>query len=433
MTNSSPQNDTILENVRERIGEEEFQSWFSSSHFKLQGDRLLVSVPNRYIASWISDNYHQEIGEIGGKFLGKPVTIEYRVNHSENSPINKRESTIDPELTFANFIKGDSNNFAAAAAENVANNPASHHNPLFIFSDVGLGKTHLLHSIGNRIQDRDPKARVLYLRAEDFYQQMIDALRTNSIKAFQEQYRNRCDVLLVDDVQFFAGKSRSSDEFFHTFNALHMARRQIVLTADKKPHELEMMEERLRSRFGMGLVADIEYPDDETRMAILLKKADEQGLRVPQDVAFFIASYVRGNIRDLLGCFKRVMFLHRLKNCDLSVEFARQVLHDYLGEQQRSLSVEAIAAHVATYFNLKVTDLKSRSRKKALSQPRHIAMFLSRELVRGATFQTIGDFYNRDHSTVIEAVRKIEGNVNHDVQLKEQLDSLKKGLGEMTG
>ena len=426
----------ILKAVRERVGADAFRSWLQPTRLdRIEGGTLSIGVPNRYYEGWIRDNYEAIICAEAERLLSRPLRLAY-VLDSGASPDEHGApsfvSNLDPDLRFSNFIVGDSNRMAHAAAENVAEKPAKNLNPLFVFSDVGLGKTHLLHAIGNRILAEQPQLKVLYIRAEDFYQQMIDAIRSKTIKAFKERYRMNCDVLLVDDVQFFCNKSRTADEFFHTFNTLHMARKQIVLTADKKPHELEGMEERLKSRFAMGLVADLEYPDNETKMAILLQRATDQGVHLPQDVAYFIANFVRGNVRELLGAFKRVAFMHAqgVGRGPLTAEIARAELEDYLGEQSRSLTVEGIAATVATYFNLKLSDLKGRSRKKAFSQARHMAMYLARKHT-GATYERIGDFYHRDHSTVIEAVRNMDTRLSDDHLLRERLDSISKNLSGM--
>jgi chromosomal replication initiator protein len=427
----------ILRATRDIVGADAFRSWLQPTRLdRLEANTIFLRVPNPYYEGWIRDNYQEVIREQARKVLGREIRLRYVLDNDTAVaavPVAATPHTnVDADMTFSSFVVGDSNKFAHAAAQNVSDNPARNFNPLFVFSDVGLGKTHLLHAIGNQLLEQRPQTRVLYLRAEAFYQQMIDALRSESLKAFQERYRRNCDVLLVDDVQFFAGKTRSSDEFFHTFNALMQARKQIVLTADKKPHELEGMEERLRSRFAMGLVADIDYPDNETKMAILLERAAIEGVELPEDVAYFIASFVSGNVRELLGAFKRVSFIHKedQRGHPLTVDFARAELQDYLGEQRRSLTIEGIAAAVATYFNLKLTDLKGPSRKKAFSQARHLAMYLARKHT-GATYGRIGEFYHRDHSTIIEAVRNMNRRIDDDRRIQDQVDSIEKGLKGM--
>jgi len=429
----------ILKMTRHEFGDQQFRAWFEPTELaSFNHSSIVLKVPNKYFQDWIEDNYQQFIIERATTILQRPITsITYVWDTHGSEPEGRTsgvgfQSNLDADLTFENFIVGRSNEFAAAAARNVAEAPSTNYNPLFFFSDVGLGKTHLMHAIGNAIIKQNPSMRVLYVRAEEYYQQFVDSLKRSTPEAFQERYRQTVDVLLVDDVQFFSvKKSATSEHFFHTFNALHMARKQIVLTADKKPHELEGMEERLRSRFAMGLVTDITYPDDETRMAILLNRAAATAISLPQDVAYYVSSRVPGNIRVLLGCLQRIAFFAQYRKEPLSIEFVQEEINNYLGEQQRSLSVEAIAAHVATYFNIHINELKGPSRKKAFSQARHIAMYLARTLIRNATYERIGDFYRRDHSTVIEAVRKIEDQVDLDQQLRSHVDNLRRGLEGM--
>src|SRR6185369_4112858 len=305
----------------------------------------------------------------------------------------KSEGTISTDLlgkyNFDSFVVGPSNQLAHAASRAVAEIPASKYNPLFIYGGVGLGKTHLVHAIGHRIRDTHPGWRILYLKTETFMNEYINCIRNGKIDEFRRKYREKCDVLLMDDIQFLAGKDRTQDEFFHTFNSLFESHRQIVLTADKYPHEIPDLEERLRSRFQSGLIADIQPPELETRIAILKKKAEMDEINLPDDVAIYLATNIKSNVRELEGLLIRVAAFAGLQEQPITIEFAKETLKNFLTQAAHSLTVEAVQKEVANYFNVKLTDLKSPKRHQAIARPRQIAMYLARKLCK-ASYPELG-------------------------------------------
>jgi chromosomal replication initiator protein len=358
--------------------------------------------------------------EVPGNGGGAPIPVavaepeHYRINPSQN---------------FASFIVGSGNQFASAACQNVADNPASNYNPLFIFGGVGLGKTHLLNAIGNRMLERNARARIVFVSAEDFTNEMINALRFKRMEDFREKYRQRCDCLLVDDIQFLAGRERTQAEFFHTFNALHGSGRQIAVTADRYPKDIEGLEERLRSRFDWGLVADVQPPDTETKVAILRKKADEEGIALPGDVAFFIARHATSNVRELEGTLTRLMAMSNFHARPISLDFARESLEGFLQVAEPMISVENIQTGVARFFNVKVSDLKGIRRTRQIVMPRQIAMFLTRKHT-GLSLPEIGKrFGGRDHTTVIHAVRKVGKQLDTDPSFRKKVELVARQVG----
>ncbi len=315
---------------------------------------------------------------------------------------------LDPSYTFSNYVEGKSNQLARAAAYQVGLNPGLAYNPLFIAGGVGLGKTHLMHSIGNLIRERQPNARVAYMRSEKFVSEMVRALQHNAINEFKKNYRS-LDALLIDDIQFFAGKQQSQEEFFHTFNELLEGQRQVVLTCDRYPKEVSGLEERLKSRFGWGLTVAIEPPELETSAAILMSKAEAVKIDLPESVAIFIAQHLRSNVRELEGALKRVMANSRFTGQPITVEFARDALRDLLAVQEKLVSIENIQKKTAEYFHIRVGDLLSKSRSRSITRPRQIAMSLAKELT-SHSLPEIGDaFGGRDHTTVLHACRKVKG------------------------
>lgn len=328
-----------------------------------------------------------------------------------------------PRFTFDTFVVGASNQFAHAAARAVAGRPAKHYNPLFLYGGVGLGKTHLVSAIGHHIRRNQPQVQVAYLTAEEFTTQLIDSLRKERMDAFRSACR-RVDVLILEDVQFLAGRERTQEEFFHTFNTLYANHRQIILTSDKVPRDIGGLEERLRNRFEWGLIADIQPPDMETRVAILERKAEIDGLRLPREVAMYVASVVKTNVRELEGCLTRLGLYASLRNRPITLEFAEEVLPPVLLPRSQNVTVEKIQATVARHFSLHLRDLLSRSRARQVVVPRQIAMFLTRELTN-ASFPAIGDaFGGRDHSTVIHACALIKRRVTCDQDLQRAITKL---------
>lgn len=345
------------------------------------------------------------------------------------NPDPQRNNVINLNIryTFESFVLGSSNQFASAAAMAVANNPATTYNPLFIYGGVGLGKTHLVNAIGNAILKNNPEMKVCYYTSEKFMNELINSLRYAKMDEFRNKFRSM-DVLLIDDVQFIAGKERTQEEFFHTFNALYDSHKQIVVTSDKFPKEIPGLEERLRSRFEWGLIADIQAPDMETKQAILRMKAEQNGIDLPREVAMFLASAVSSNIRELEGYLIRIGAFASLTATPITLAMAQEVLKDIMVEKRRELTVEEIQKLVATHFSVKVSDLKSAKRMKALVLPRQIAMYLSRQLT-SCSYPEIGErFGGKDHSTIIHAIKKIEKNMEDDFQLRTTITSLKKDL-----
>jgi chromosomal replication initiator protein len=334
-----------------------------------------------------------------------------------------KEDGLNPSYTFEAFVVGSSNQFAHAAALAVANLPAKNYNPLFIYGGVGLGKTHLINAIGNHIVQNDPTASVCYLSSEKFTNELINCLRYEKMTDFRNKYRNK-DVLLVDDIQFLGGKERTQEEFFHTFNALYDSHKQIVITSDKLPKEIPGLEERLRSRISWGLIADIQPPDIETKVAILCKKAEMYNIPLANDVGLFLASHLGSNIRELEGALTRLRAFASLTGSDITMAMTKETLEDLLNERQKMISIDEIQKTVASHYNIKVSDLKSSRKLKIYAVPRQIGMYLSRTLTK-SSFPEIGaKFGGKDHSTVIHAFRHVEKRMTEDREMKKVIETL---------
>ncbi|NJD62489.1 MAG: chromosomal replication initiator protein DnaA, partial [Deltaproteobacteria bacterium] len=352
--------------------------------------------------------------------LGAPPEIPASRQRTRNGALN-------PRYTFDRFVVGAGNQFAQAASFAVATDPAKSYNPLFLYGGVGLGKTHLLHAIGNLAFDNNPRIRICYITAEKFTNELIYCLRTNRMQDFKERYRN-VDMLLVDDVQFIAGKQRTQEEFFHTFNDLYSSRRQIVVSSDKFPKEIPDLEERIQSRFEWGLVADIQAPDMETRVAILNRKAEADQIPLPQEVALFLATTIKTNIRELEGSLVRIGAHASLTRREINLDLAREVLSHLIENADRQVSPDAVVKAVAEYYGVKVSDLRSERKHKVVALPRQVAMYLIRSLTR-CSLPDIGlRFGGRDHTTVMYAVKKIEKKAREDVSLRNTIDALRKNL-----
>jgi len=421
-----------------------------------EGGVITLATPNRLYVEFIQENLEPKVLTHLRSVTSDSWTVSYSLDSSlgpttdqvaeldekraepvsepvDDAPLaNPWQFRLNPAQNFSSFIVGSGNQFASAACQNVADNPAQNYNPLFIFGGVGLGKTHLLNSIGNRMLSARRNSRVVFISAEDFTNELINALRFKRMEEFREKYRRRCDALLVDDIQFLAGKDRTQEEFFHTFNALHSSGRQIVVTADRYPKDIQGLEERLRSRFDWGLVADVQPPDTETKVAILRKKSDEEGIELPQDVAFFIARHASSNIRELEGTLTRLLAMSNFHAAPITLDFARRCLEGYLQVNEPDTSLESIQSGVAKFFNVKVQDLKGPRRTKQIVMPRQIAMFLSRRHT-GLSLPEIGKrFGGRDHTTVIHAIRKVEGQIGKDPSFSKKLDLVARTVGLST-
>ena len=343
------------------------------------------------------------------------------------SPIVQHRSFLSGNFTFKNFVQGKSNQLGMAAATQVAENPGGSYNPLFIYGGVGLGKTHLMHAVGNALLERKPDAKVVYLHSERFVADMVKALQLNAINDFKRFYRS-VDALLIDDIQFFAGKERSQEEFFHTFNALLEGGQQIILTCDRYPKEINGLEERLKSRFGWGLTVAIEPPELETRVAILMKKAEQSGVYLPHDAAFFIGQRIRSNVRELEGALKRVIANAHFTGREISIDLVREALKDLLALQDRLVSIDNIQRVVAEYYKIKVADLHSKRRSRSVARPRQVAMYLAKDLTNHS-LPEIGDvFGGRDHTTVLHACRKIKELLESNADIAEDVKNLLRTL-----
>jgi chromosomal replication initiator protein len=354
-----------------------------------------------------------------------PVRAEQRTVQVEGGL--KHTSYLNRTFTFENFVEGKSNQLARAAAWQVADNPKHGYNPLFLYGGVGLGKTHLMHAVGNHLLKKNPNAKVVYLHSERFVADMVKALQLNAINEFKRFYRS-VDALLIDDIQFFARKERSQEEFFHTFNALLEGGQQVILTSDRYPKEIEGLEERLKSRFGWGLTVAVEPPELETRVAILMKKADQAKVELPHDAAFFIAQRIRSNVRELEGALKRVIAHSHFMGRDITIELIRESLKDLLALQDKLVSVDNIQRTVAEYYKIKISDLLSKRRSRSVARPRQVAMALSKELTNHS-LPEIGDvFGGRDHTTVLHACRKINELKESDADIREDYKNLLRTL-----
>jgi chromosomal replication initiator protein len=430
-----------LSSLKERIKPQNFDMWLKPILCRsVSGSRITLRAPNRYIKEWFEDNYLAIVLQE----LKAQTEVEFKVELEleETEPVawvpiesNASEPLalgwefdLNERYKFDAFVVGPSNQLAQAAARAVAELPAAKYNPLFIYGGVGLGKTHLLCAIAHEIRRKNASLHVAYLSSECFMNEYINFVRSNRIEEFRHKYRNVCEVLLMDDIQFIAGKDRTQDEFFHTFNSLYDSHRQIVVTSDKYPHEIPELEERLRTRFQWGLIADIQQPELETRVAILKKKAELEKIVLPDDVALFLASHIKSNVRELEGSLIRLAAFASLKGIAVSVDFARETLKQFMSQSSPSLTIEAIQRTVSSFFSIKISDLKSPRRHQAVARPRQIAMYLCRKLT-GASYPEIGHrFGGKDHSTVISAFRKIEELIEKDLSIKTAVETLERQL-----
>ncbi len=427
---------SIVRNLEGKLDPKELKTWFAPTRqvfFERRGEDpglLTVSVPSPVFADWIQGRHGDLLareaaaaGFPGLAFHFQPASIEIPGSVPKPGPAPvSRGLVLNPRFTFETFVVGSSNQFAHAAARAVAESPSRSYNPLFLYGWVGLGKTHLMHAIAHEILERAPATRVLYLSAERFLNELINALRFEKMHEFKSRYRE-LDVLLMDDVQFIAGKDSTQEEFFHTFNALHDAQKQIVVTSDALPKEIPTLEERLRSRFEWGLIADIQPPDLEMKVAIIRKKAAVEKVEIPNDVALFIAGTVKSNIRELEGRLNRVLAFSSLTGKPVSVELARETLREILGHEETRAIPSEIIKSVASHYGLRVSDLKARTNAKPIAFPRQVAMYLCRKLT-GFSYPEIGRLFNdKHHSTVMHSVEKIEKMVEDDPDFRKVIEA----------
>ncbi|HVD77529.1 MAG TPA: chromosomal replication initiator protein DnaA [Vicinamibacteria bacterium] len=423
--------DEVLAKVEAKVNRHSFATWFRPTTFQaLQGSNLLVQVPNPQFKDWLARNYHGIIAESLHDLGRAEVHVVFECESASAAPPeggSEREAVavstaLNPKYTFESFVVGSSNQFAHAAARAVAEIPSKSYNPLFLYGGVGLGKTHLMHAIGHYIQARNRHLNLVYISSDRFINEMINAIRFDRLPAFRQKYR-AVDVLLVDDIQFIAGKDRTQEEFFHIFNALHDAQKQIVISSDCPPRQIPTLEERLHSRFEWGLIADIQAPDIETKVAILRKKAEAERVEIPENVALFIASKVRTNIRELEGSLIRLIAYASLTGRDIDLTLAQEILRDLLHTEDKPITIEMIQKFVADQFGVKITELKAKNNSKTVAEPRQIAMYLIKNLT-AASLPEIGKaFGGKHHSTVIHSVRKIDTLRKRDPEFDRRINS----------
>jgi chromosomal replication initiator protein len=436
--------------LKQDLTDSEFNTWIMPLQAREEGAGLFLYAPNRFVKDWVKQHYAGQIQTLcRGLSEGRVDHLQFEIgalpaqSSHAGAEIGQRELGREPDdavlerrrsdaglnrtFNFDSFVEGKSNQIARAASIQIGQNPGTAYNPLFVYGGVGLGKTHLMHAIGNAILEANQDAKVIYVHSERFVSDMIRALQHNEIDKFKRLYR-RVNVLLIDDVQFFAGKDRSQEEFFHTFNALFEAQQQIVLSSDRFPKEVSGLEERLRSRFGWGLTVAIEPPDLETRVAILHSKATMLKIELPEDVAFFVAKRVRSNIRELEGALRRLAANSNFLGVPISVEFAKDALRDMLVAQDKQVSIENIQKAVAAHYKLRVSDLLSSSRSRSIARPRQLAMALAKELTKHSLPEIGKAFGGRDHSTVIHAARKIAELRVADTMIEEDYKILLRTL-----
>ena len=437
-----------LSQLQEALPTTEFNLWIRPLQAEMIENKLYIYAPNRFVLDWVKNKYLTTISQLLNTLLdndslklylevGSTLSVEKKseVNQSKSDVVPAWKTTkesnsnhtyysgINHKHTFNSFVEGKSNQLAVAAAKQVAENPGKAYNPLFLYGSTGLGKTHLLHAVGNGIMAGKANAKVVYMHSERFVQDMVKALQNNAIEEFKNYYRS-VDALLIDDIQFFANKERSQEEFFHTFNSLLEGNQQIILTSDRYPKEINGVEDRLKSRFGWGLTIAIEPPELETRVAILMKKAEENNIKLPEEVAFFIAKRLRSNVRELEGALNRVIANANFTGKSITIDFVKDALKDLLALQEKLITIENIQKTVAEYYKIKVSDLLSKRRSRSVARPRQVAMALAKELTN-KSLPEIGDgFGGRDHTTVLHACRKI-------AELKEESNDIKEDYSNL--
>jgi chromosomal replication initiator protein len=435
-----------LEKLKTELSKPSFETWFSSTRlFQIDGDTVVISVPNEFAKDWLESRYAPLIRSSIQSIIGHSIILNFIIPSPEGSytedpvlskpvtPITSQQpesfpNSLNNKYSFDTFVIGNGNRFAHAASLAVAESPAKSYNPLFIYGGVGLGKTHLMHAIGHHILQRSPDTKVLYVSSEKFTNQLIDSIKDENSIEFRNHYRN-VDILLIDDIQFLAGKERTQEEFFHTFNDLHESNKQIIISSDRPPKEIPTLEDRLRSRFEWGLITDIQAPDLETRIAILRKKAMLENLQVPNEVMFYIADKIHSNIRELEGALIRVMAFASLSLIPITTDVAVEALKDILPSNgAKQITIEEIQQYVAEYFNLSPSEFKAKNRTYAVSFPRQVAMYLSRQLT-DSSLPKIGDeFGGRDHTTVMHAYDKITQAILNDPSLEKKVNELIKRI-----
>jgi len=432
----------VLSAIEKRVSQKNFNTWFRQLDFiEATDDTVCLGVPDQFTRDWINDHglrdiAQQEFSNITAREIRVQLRIVGQPEPEQQPPVElqrpshhraARDAGLNPRHTFDDFVVGSSNQLAYAASVNVAENPGTTYNPLFLYGGSGLGKTHLINAIGHEILSARPSAKVIYTSTETFVNELINSIRCMTMDDFRRKYRENCDVLLIDDIQFISKKVRTQEEFFHTFNSLHESRRQIVLTSDSYPQNIPELEDRLRTRFQWGLIADIQPPEIETRIAILQKKAEQEGLDIPEDVAMFIASSVKSNIREIEGSLKRLGAFSSMYGKSITIDFAKDVLKDIF-VNTTTLSIEDVQKAVSKFFNVKLSDLLGSRRHRSISRPRQIAMFICRTHIE-ASYPDIGNRFSKDHSTVISAYNNVKKLIKTDSSVREAVDAIVRQLG----
>jgi chromosomal replication initiator protein len=452
---------TCASRLQQELTPQQFSAWIKPlAPLDFEDGRLRIAAPNRFKLDWVKTQFAARITTIAAEFWQSPVDVQFvldprlvgarkpvpasasasasaaagtvepgspidRAEHVDEQNLRRDQSKINPALTFDSFVTGKANQLARAAAIQVASNPGSSYNPLFLYGGVGLGKTHLIHAIGNQVLADNPNVRIRYIHAEQYVRDVVTAYQRKGFDDFKRYYHS-LDLLLIDDIQFFGGKSRTQEEFFYAFEALIAAKKQIIITSDTYPKEITGMDDRLISRFDSGLTVAVEPPELEMRVAILLKKAQQEGVKLSDDVAFFVAKHLRSNVRELEGALRKILAYSRFHGKDITIDIVKEALKDLLSVQNRQISVENIQKTVADFFNMKVADMYSKKRPANIARPRQIAMYLAKELTQ-KSLPEIGELFGgRDHTTVLHAVRKISADrsknpeVNHELHVLEQ-------------
>ncbi len=427
-----------LSRIEDKVGNSILDLWFRPIKLsQVKEQQVTVEIPNRFFKDWIEDNYPEIIAESIGGLLNYPVTVRYRIAEKIDPDVKKMDRRIEsrrqklasrgiylnPKYTFENFIIGPSNQFAHAAAKAVAETPGKAYNPFFIYGGVGLGKTHLITAIGNAVIDKSPEIAVIYVSAEQFTNEVVSAIRHEKMGELKEKYRN-VDLLLLDDIHFIANKTQTQEEFFHTFNAIYERQKQIVISSDRPPKEIGAVTDRLRSRFSMGLIADIQPPELETKIAIIQKKAEMEKIPIPDDVAYYLASKVKSNVRELEGCLIRLGAQASLTGRPINKDMAKNILQDLIEEDEKPITTDQIQKIVCDHFALKLSDIKAKKRTKEIALPRQIAMYLCKQL----TSLSLGDigksFGGKDHATVIYSNKQIEEKRAKDEAFNRMIEGL---------
>ncbi|MDB6063538.1 MAG: chromosomal replication initiation protein DnaA [Verrucomicrobiaceae bacterium] len=452
-----------IECLQEELPAQQFNTWIRPLAASGDDRRLRLLAPNRFVKDWVNDKFLSRIQELMAELSpDRPCHVELEVNTHAAQPVRaapiekpavpapvagatpsprrlsgsrqvevegsiKHQNNLIENYTFTNFVEGKSNQLARAAAMQVVENPGGAYNPLFLYGGVGLGKTHLMHAVGNALLTKNPNAKVIYLHSERFVADMVKALQLNAINEFKRYYRS-VDALLIDDIQFFANKERSQEEFFHTFNALLEGGQQMILTCDRYPKEIKGLEERLKSRFGWGLTVAVEPPELETRVAILLKKAEQAKMDLPPDAAFFLAQRIRSNVRELEGALKRVIASAHFTARSIDIPLIKDSLKDLLALQDKQVSLDNIQRTVAEYYKIKLAELMSKRRSRSVARPRQVAMALAKELTNHSLPEIGDSFGGRDHTTVLHACRKIKEMREIDADIREDYQNLLRSL-----